>query len=269
MDEPAESIEQALGKPCNKPEIKALEKFLGQRLPDDYQTYLMRFGSGRKRDNAPLGPKEHRSKSTRLYLRNKSDLFDQFAPSNPIAAGAIPFELDDGRRSVFFVPRKQGGFDIVDYDMTEEINRHHSLAQYFRHATALSGKIIADHVRRKRSKGIATQRQAIDAVLSSSKQKPLSMTAFKQTALRLRGQLPDGGVPNAAIVKELATTQQAERIVRRLRETPTLLAAAGMSIVDGATQTLADKALQPIAPGVARATVRRCAQKSVDKAQGE
>jgi hypothetical protein len=245
--DPAIPIERALGKPCTARDIAALESFVKAPLPPSYRAYLSLYGSGPKSFGSPLGPGEHRSKALRRALRAKSDLFDELAKSNPIAAGAIPFIADgDSREMLLFVharPRagrvRGGGMVLVEYDITEPVGRYADLVAYFRRSLATTRAIVQDMIRDKSRRGIRTTRQAIDAVLDFGVTKSIRKPALKSALLRLGGQLPGGGIPTEATIKELRDGAESARFFRALRALPGgVPERLALSLVDAANDLL-------------------------------
>ncbi len=135
--EPYGTFEEALAPACTPEQIKELETFLGQALPPSYRAFLSVYGGW---DGLPscggaplLGPAQHQSEHVRNTLGWKSTMFDEFEPTNPIAAGAIPLAIGDDRNMYLLEPpvRDDGEMDIVKYYLTEEEGRYANLLELF------------------------------------------------------------------------------------------------------------------------------------------
>jgi predicted DNA-binding WGR domain protein len=238
MHDESESIEQSLGKPCTEAEIVALEKHLGRPLPTSYRAYLVLHGSGKKSFGSPLGPAEHKSKDLESAVSGKSDLFAELGDTNPFEDGAIPFILDgDSRNMVLFVPplRADGDMAVVDHDLTEERARYNDLAAYLNHQIRTAREIVGNKAKEKTNGGIRTQRQAIEAVLNTD---VLSKADVKTIGLRLKGNLPGGGVPTEATIRDLKDRAETERFVARLRSHPELLADVALDLAAAAVDLI-------------------------------
>jgi len=88
------SAGDALGRPCREPDLRALEKSLGRKLPEGYRAYLSLFGRGKKDFGAPLGPDEQQSGGTRKQLAFLNSLFTETGERNPLEQGALPFIIE-------------------------------------------------------------------------------------------------------------------------------------------------------------------------------
>lgn len=231
---PARDLRTELGKPCAARDVAALEKRLGRALPADYRAYLSLYGSGAKGFAVPLGPKEHASKTLREALAFKGGLFEEAGEEDPLANGAIPFVADgDSKKMVLFVPTKKG-HAVVDYDIVEEVGRHADLVAYFTHEIEATRSILEGYAKRRRKRGVRTQRDAIAAVIAGAPSK----TALADIERRLLGRLPGGSVPMESTVKELRDGAEAARFVAGLRALPKLLAKVGRPLVGSAVMLL-------------------------------
>ncbi|MDB4960586.1 MAG: hypothetical protein JWP01_585 [Myxococcales bacterium] len=238
MRDASESIEQSLGKPCTEAEIVALEKHLGRPLPTSYRAYLLLHGSGTKSFGSPLGPAEHKSTDLESAVSGKSDLFAELGDTNPFEDGAIPFILDgDSRNMVLFVSplRADGDMAVVDYDLTEEMARYNDLASYLKARIKTAREIVGKKAKEKTKGGIRTQRQAIEAVLNTD---VLSKADVKTIGSCLKGNLPGGGVPTEATIRDLKDRGETERFVARLRSHPELLADVALDLAAGAVDLI-------------------------------
>ncbi len=237
------SIELALGRPCTAREIADLEKHLKRALPASYRAYLQLYGSGKKQFGAPLGPAEHRSKSVLDALRRKSGLFQELADYNPIS-DAIPFFVDgDSRRMLLFVPgmRAAGEWQLVDYDITEEMHRYPDLVAYYRDHLATTQDAVARMRKQMARRGVKTTRQAIDAVLAFGATKSIAKTTLAHSLLRLEGRLPGGTISAEAAIAELRDSAEAQRFLAAYRALPKHPESTTSSLAAGAVGLMGDR----------------------------
>jgi hypothetical protein len=221
-----DTFASAYGGPCTEAAIAGLEAQLGRPLPPSYRAFLSRYGDRPDGVDAGgiLGPADHADPRVAAILADKRGLFEEFAATNPLADGAIPLIMGDSRKLVLLVPpaAADGELAVVEYDLTEEVERWPELVAYFRARLARSEAALtaplapwhADPL----AASVGSPREAIELLLTA----PTTAATLAAITPWLRDQ-------PSAVIHGLVSEHEASRFVAALAALP----AVPRALLDG------------------------------------
>ncbi len=129
---------QRLGPPATSEALAALERRFGGPLPPSYRAFLeLHNGWEHFSGDARLLSVEDQSRPwVQARLAEFSGLLQEFGTSDPISDGCIPVYLGETEQDFALIDPRTRGADgemaVLQYDLTEEVHRHSTFAEYLR-----------------------------------------------------------------------------------------------------------------------------------------